>query len=196
MDHQETTKTRFLLVRAGSTEFDQHGRILGALDIPLSVQGEAEILQTVKQLSGIPVTAVYSSTCLAARQSAKLIAHAFKVKLVVEAGLTNLNCGLWHGKSLEELRETQPTLFKQWKEHPEQVCPPGGEPVASAMSRVSSALNKIRRKVKAGVVVLVAPDPLSCFIRQELQPHNDEATKPSKLKCGEWAMLESSPAVT
>jgi phosphoserine phosphatase len=186
---------KFLLFRAGATEFDEQGRILGSLDLPLSPSGHLEIQQTAKQLLGLPITAIYSATCQAAQQTANLIAKPLNLKPTVESKFSNLNCGLWHGKSLEELKETQPTLFKQWKEHPEQVCPPGGETVASAIVRVTNVLKKIRRKAKPGIVVIVAPDPLLRIVREELQRSKDRTEKPLVLKCGEWELIDS-PAVT
>lgn len=182
---------KFLLFRAGSTEFDEQGRILGSLDLPLSQSGEEEVMQVANQLLGLPISAIYSSSCQAAQQTAKLIGKPFNLKPTVESKFTNLNCGLWHGKSLEELKDTQPTLFKQWKDHPEQVCPPGGETVASAMARVTKVMTKIRKKVKPGIVVIVAPDPLLRIIREDIQPSKDRAEKSPRLKCSEWELLDS-----
>lgn len=187
-------KVRFLLVRDGSTDLDIQGRILGSLDLPLSPTGEAEVQHTAEELSGLQIDAIYCAACQAAKQTAQRISLNVKIKVRVDEKLTNLNCGLWHGKSINELRETQPTLFRQWKEHPEAVRPPQGETIEVVRKRVTNLLKKIRRSVKAGLVVIVAPEPLLSIIRCEInrQPIGD-CNSP---KCGGWEFVEVlEPAV-
>ena len=191
---ESSARVKFLLVRDGSTDFDIQGRILGSLDLPLSATGEAEVQQLADELNGLQIDAIYSAACQAAQQTAQQISLNAKVKVRIDEKLTNLNCGLWHGKSLSELRETQPTLFRQWKEHPEAVRPPEGETIEVVRKRVVALLKKIRRRFKSGLVVIVAPEPLLSIIRCEInsQPMN-ECNSP---KCGGWEYVELlEPAV-
>jgi probable phosphoglycerate mutase len=189
-ESEENCELKFVLLRAGSTDLEEQGRILGSLDVPLCQRGLDELTQTADELVGIPIGVVISSACQAAKQSAALMAAKFDLKVKVEKKLLNLDCGLWHGKSLDELRETQPTLFKQWKEHPEQICPPGGETLATVQNRVATVVKKLRKKYKSGVILIVAPEPLLTVIRNELQRElGDE--KPIRLKCGQWEMIEA-----
>ena len=41
---------RILLVRPGSTDFDEQGRIKGTLDIPLSEAGSLQVTRIVQEL--------------------------------------------------------------------------------------------------------------------------------------------------
>ena len=157
-----------ILVRAGSTDLDDQGRIVGSLDMPLSQSGEEEALATSIELLSFDIDAIFSASCLAAQQTAQLLARDGEIRVRVEESWTNLDHGLWHGKSLEELKETQPKLFKQWKENPESVCPPGGETIEEVRNRISSSLKKIHRKFKGGMVAIVAPEPLFSIIRSEI----------------------------
>jgi phosphoserine phosphatase len=193
-EKEPTSELKFILVRAGSTEFDDQGRILGSLDLPLSDHGMEEINRTAEELTGIPIDSILSSACQAAQQSATLIAARFGIKVKVEKKLTNLDCGLWHGKSLEELRETQPTIYKQWKEHPEQVCPPCGETMGTMQSRVCSIIKKTRKRFLSGVVVMVAPEPLLSVIRNELHVARPDE-KPHRLQCGQWEIIDADQAM-
>ncbi len=188
INFESAAKVRFLLVRDGSTDLDIQGRILGSLDLPLSPTGEAEVQHTAEELSGLQIDAIYSAACQAAQQTAQRIALNVKIKVRVDEKLTNLNCGLWHGKSINELRETQPTLFRQWKEHPEAVRPPQGETIDVVRKRVTKLLKNIRRRFKVGLVVIVAPEPLLSIIRCEInrQPMG-ECNSP---KCGGWELVE------
>ena len=41
-----------------------------------------------------------------------------------------MNHGLWQGMIIDEVKRKQPKVYKQWQEHPENVCPPEGEMLA------------------------------------------------------------------
>ena len=190
MNFSIVNKLQFLLVRAGSTDLDNQNRILGSLDVPLSPSGELEIELTAKELGELKIKAIYSSAGLAARQTGKILSRNGKIKLRVEEKLTNLDCGLWHGKSIDELRETQPTLFRQWKDHPEFVLPPQGESFSHVRGRVSALLSKICRKHKSGLIVIVAPNPLLGIIRCEIESKPLSESQQQSTKCGGWELVE------
>ena len=189
------SKLKFVLVRAGSTDLDNQGRILGSLDLPLSQAGEQEVQATAAELGELEIAAIYSSASLAARQTAERISRGGKIKVRVDEKLTNLDHGLWHGKSLDELKETQPKLFRQWKEQPHAVHPPEGETVAAVRKRVDNLLKKIHKKFKTGIVIIVAPDPLLSIIRCEVEskPFPNQANEPTK--CGGWNLIDAVGAV-
>ena len=44
---------RIVLAQPGSTDFDDQGRIKGSLDIPLSVNGTAQVARTVETMLGV-----------------------------------------------------------------------------------------------------------------------------------------------
>lgn len=178
------------LVRAGSTDLDDQGRIVGSLDMPLSPAGEAEARQTAIDLQEADFDVIVSAHCLAAQQTAQQLSRNSEIRVRVEEGWLNLNHGLWHGKSLEELKETQPKLYRHWRENPETVCPPGGETVEEVRIRVSNSLKKIHRKFQGGTIAIVAPEPLLSIIRAEI----DDSTvrDPIQPNCGEkrWEEIE------
>jgi broad specificity phosphatase PhoE len=189
------SKLKFVLVRAGSTDLDNQGRILGSLDLPLSQTGEQEVRATADELGELEIAAIYSSAGLAARQTASQLSRDGAIKVRVDEKLTNLDHGLWHGKSLDELKETQPKLYRQWKEQPQAVHPPEGETVEAVRKRVANLLKKIHKKFKSGIVVIVAPDPLLSIIRCEVEskPFPNQANEPTK--CGGWNLVEVAGVV-
>lgn len=158
----------FLLVRAGSTDLDDQGRITGSLDMPLSPSGEQEAVDAAVDLHEHEIDAIFSASGLAAQQTAQQLSRNGEIRVRVEESWVNLNHGLWHGKSLEELKEKQPKLFRQWQENPESICPPGGETIDEVRSRVKSVVKRICRKFSGGTVAIVAPDPLFSIIRSEI----------------------------
>ena len=162
-------KLRILLVRTGSTDLDDQDRIVGALDMPLSSDGEREVRAIAQELEEAGIVAIFSASGLASQQTARQLSRAGEIKVRVEENFVNLNYGLWHGKSRSELKENQPRLYRQWQDNPDSICPPNGEPVEAARERVRVVLKKIRRKHKTGTIAIVAPDPLLSILRSELE---------------------------
>lgn len=178
------------MVRTGSTELDDQGRISGCLDMPLSATGIREATETALELNALDIDMIYSAKCLAAQQTAKQLSSKSSIKVRVQEPWANLDHGLWHGKSLEELKETQPKLFKQWNENPESICPPGGETIEEVRNRISSSLSKIRRKWKTGTVAIVAPEPLFSIFRSLIQSSELRDLFEDKSQMDRWEALD------
>ena len=120
---------QFVLIRPGSTDYDQQGRIQGTLDIPLDPQGVEQVQQTVEALRPLGITAIYRTPCQSAEQTADAIGDALDVKIKELDALRNIDLGLWQGMLVEDVKHKQPKVFRQWREQPETVCPPEGERV-------------------------------------------------------------------
>lgn len=159
---------QLILARAGSTEFDEQGRIVGTLNVPLSLRGEAEIVELARELRAVEVEAIYTSGGLSAEMSGKLLGQELDVKVRTIDDLTNLDFGLWQGLQIEEVRRKHPKVYKQWEESPCLVCPPAGEMLEQVVERVHRLIKPVLRKAQSGPVVLVAPEPLRRVIRCEL----------------------------
>ena len=71
----------FLLVRAGSTELDDQGRITGSLDMPLSPSGEQEALATSIELDSYEIDAIFSASCVSAQQTAQLLSRNGEIRV-------------------------------------------------------------------------------------------------------------------
>ena len=141
---------KIFLVRPGSTEFDEQGRIKGCLDIPLSAAGEEQVQRAATELAEFDITRIYTSPCKSAIQTAEKLNRGGKAKIKIIEGFKNLNHGLWHGKLIEDLKSTQPRTYRNFADNPESTCPPEGESLRSAKDRVVKALNKIVRKNRDG----------------------------------------------
>jgi phosphoserine phosphatase len=181
---------RILLLRPGSTDFDEQGRIQGTLDIPLNDAGAHQVARTVGELASVEVDAIYSSPCHAAQQTAEALAADREMRVKVLDKLQNLDQGLWHGKLIEELKKTQPRVYKQVQEHPESVCPPQGEPLAHAQQRVRQALDKLLRKHRSGAIAIVSPEPLASLIRSTLTHREIGDLWKAECECCNWELIE------
>jgi broad specificity phosphatase PhoE len=105
-------------------------------------------------------------------------------------GLHNLDHGLWHGKMIEEMRQTQPRLYKLWQDNPETICPPEGEPISAARQRAQATLVKLLKKHKDGVIALVAPEPLASVFRSVLSECKLGDLWKAESNCGRWEVID------
>jgi broad specificity phosphatase PhoE len=184
---------KILLVRAGSTDFDEQGRIKGTLDIPLSEAGQGQVGRMIAELHKTQMDHLYASPCRSAQQTAELLAidHKLKVKTLDE--LQNLDHGLWHGKLIDEVRLSQPKVFRQLQDHPETVCPPDGEPISNAIERVRMELARLTRKHKTGTIALVIPEPLATLVRSILSHSDVGDLWRAECEGGGWQMIDVQP---
>ncbi|HIF32547.1 MAG: histidine phosphatase family protein [Pirellulaceae bacterium] len=181
---------RIILVRPGSTQFDEQGRIKGSLSIPLSTVGRGQVDKAVGELSAEDIEAVYCSPCESARQTADLLAGERRVKPKVIEKLSNLDHGLWHGKLIADVRRQQPRVYKSCREHPEEVCPPEGESMCEARSRVGKALSRILRRHKEGTLALVVPEPMASVVRCILLQSDLPDLWKAECDTGSWELIE------
>jgi broad specificity phosphatase PhoE len=160
---------QFVLVRPGSTDYDLQGRIQGTLDVPLSQQGREEVTQTVEELRGRSLSAIYCAPCQAAVETAEILGEALHVKVKQVENLRNLDHGLWQGMLVDEVKVKQPKVYRQWQEHPENVCPPDGEMLSDAAVRIDEAVSKLLKRHRSGCVGLVVSEPLATLLACRLR---------------------------
>lgn len=181
---------RIVLIRPGSTDFDEQGRIKGTLEIPLNERGASQVARTIQDVSGLSIEVIYTSPCQAAEQTAEAMADALGIRVKKVDKLENLDHGLWHGKLIEEVRQCQPKVYRQMQDHPETVCPPEGEPLAEACRRVGVALDKLLKRHDSGTIALVLPEPVYSMVRAHLQQGEIGDLWKAECQCGSWQMIQ------
>ena len=181
---------RIILIRPGTTEYDQQGRILGTLDVPLSDQGTEQIVQAIDQLRGHGMEAVYTSPCESARQTASEISDGLGIRCKISDRLQNIDHGLWQGMLVEEVKRKQPKVYRQWMEQPETVCPPEGEMLDTARARVEGFLSKLFKKHKSGTVGVVVPEPMARLIESYLRNSELRDIWKNTTEGGSWQIIE------
>ena len=182
-----------LLIRPGSTTFDREGRIKGSLDIPLSSEGEAQAEALSRGLAEIKMDCLYVAPCESAMKSAERIADRNFCKHKVLECLRNLDHGLWQGKLVSEVRRLQPKVYRQFQEHPTDVCPPGGETVQAAYDRVKPMVEKLKKRDKGGRFVLLVPAPMAAIVRCALVGGSLGDLWKSELDLGTFEVLQVEP---
>ena len=153
-----------IVIRAGATDYDLQERIRGTLDMPLSMEGVAAATRAGERLAADPPTAIYASADEAAEETAWIIGSACGMKPKHLPNLGNVDMGLWQGRLVEEIRDTQPRLNRQWQDNPWSVAPPEGELLEDACERVEAAIEKIFKRHPGGTVAMVVPRPLDAIV--------------------------------
>lgn len=184
---------RIALIRACATDFDEQGRIKGTLDLPLNDHGIEQATKMADEVSSLPICAIYCSPCQSAERTAGAIGERCNIRPKSVDGLANVDHGLWHGRLIEEVRQTQPRVYRQLQEHPETVCPPNGEPLVAAEQRVRTAIDKLVRKHPVGVVAIVVPEPITSLIHSYLAHTELGDLWKAECECGGWEILEVKP---
>ncbi|MCM2370465.1 histidine phosphatase family protein [Aporhodopirellula aestuarii] len=184
-------RSRVILIRPGATSFDEQGRMKGSLDMPLCERGREQVQNLAEELAGIRLDAVYHAPCGSARETAAVLVEGRDLRPKMIEGFRNVDHGLWHGKLIDEIRRNQPRLYRSGAENPEMVCPPGGESIDAAATRVMKVINRVLRKSRNQVVAFVIPDPLASLVAAEL---NDEAMPDIwkvETDTGSWQLIEA-----
>lgn len=184
---------RIALIQPGSTDFDEQGRIKGTLDVPLSENGTHQVARIVGELADMQFEIVYTSPSESAVQTAEALATDRGVKVKTVENLHNLDHGLWHGKLIEEVKQTQPKVYRQWQENPESIRPPDGESLDEAQRRVDEVLTKIIKKYKDGVVALVVPEPLASLVRSAVDRRSLGDLWKAECDSCRWELLDVLP---
>lgn len=183
--------SQIILIRPGCTAFDEQQRIQGTLNLPLSPQGETQVVRLVSDLKPVEINVIYSAPCEPARTTAGAIAATRGIAVKEIESLSNVNLGLWQGLQVEEIRRKHPKVFKQWQESPDSICPPEGETFAEAIERIRKALEKPLRK--KGTLAIVAPDPLASIIAAVIRgvPLTNVSGSCNG-GCGSWEVLREN----
>ena len=163
-----------ILIKPGSTDYDEQGRIQGNLDIPLNPQGADEVQELAESLGEHEIDAIYSSACEPALETAQALAKSLGVKAKKMPKMGNVNLGLWQGMKADEVRHKQQRVYRQWQEHPETVCPPEGETLDTARARMECVLTKTIKRHRDGKIGLVVPEPMASLVRQFLLGNGSE----------------------
>ena len=185
---------RIILVRAGSTSFDEQGRIKGALEIPLTETGCDEARRVAEELQSYKIQMIYSAPCLASRQTTDWLGTTIDARTKSFEKMRNIDRGLWQGMRIEDLKRTNPRVFRHWQEAPETVCPPQGESLADFRKRLHDCVGRIIRKHRnKETIALVVPEPAASLIAEMLTGIEDTHLWQAECASGSWQSIEVEP---
>lgn len=157
----KSTHIKVLLVRAGASAWDDAGRLSGGADLPLSDTGREAIAALAAGIEPGSLCQVWSGPEETAVGTAKAIAQAGETKVKVVPDLREVRVGLWEGLDGATAEGRVGKAYRQWREDPTSVVPPGGESVTDAADRavgaVGGLLAKCRGDESCGVCLVLRP---------------------------------------
>lgn len=152
---------KVLLVRSGPNDWDLAGRLSGSADLPLAVAGAAAAQEFAAGLRPGCIARVTSGPEESAQATAAMIAESVAAKARVRAALHEVGLGRWEGMAATDAEARYASTYKQWREDPTSVVPPGGETVPDAAERIIPEIRDVLARCKAddscGVCFVLRP---------------------------------------
>jgi broad specificity phosphatase PhoE len=148
-----SNKLDLILVRHGLTDWNEEGRLLGRLPVPLNARGRAEAEAVAAALREAPVDVVFSSPQLRAQQTAAPIATVHGLDVREEEALAEVWLGpRWEAKTFADIHD-DPDIARVFND-PTYRCD-SVEAAIDVQKRVIDFVEKARAK-ESGLAVLVS----------------------------------------
>ena len=149
--------TKLYITRHGETEWNIERRMQGRLDSPLTLKGKEQAAALGKRLASVRLDAVYSSTAPRAVATAEIAIAGRLIQQHQHAGLCEYAIGEWEGKTMEELKSSEPANFDSFINHPDKFIPPAGaETFSQLQRRLAVTLGELAAKYEGKTLLLVA----------------------------------------
>lgn len=148
--------TEIIIVRHGSTEWNEKERFRGLADLSLSQLGIRQAEATSARLADLPVKKIYASPLRRAMQTAAIIGRPHNIQPTSLDGIIDIDFGKFQGLSFNKAEAAYPDIFHEWMDNPHLVTLPEGENLAQVRERSSSALNEIIDGLKGETVIFVS----------------------------------------
>jgi probable phosphoglycerate mutase len=140
---------RVLVIRHGQSEWNALRRWQGQADPPLTDLGRLQAGHAAQHVGA--VDAIVASDLDRSRTTAEIIAELIGVGPVeVDPGFKERDAGEWQGLTPEQIEEGWPG----WRADGRR--PDGFEPLEPFQERIFAALDRVRERVPAGDVLVVA----------------------------------------
>ncbi len=143
-----------ILLRHGETEFNRADVFRGRVDLPLNRRGKRQARAAADYLSDLSFQAFYSSPLRRSMETASAVAEPHGGRVEPLDRFIDVDYGEWSGKSVEEVREGWPDVFRLWVEDPGKVTFPGGESLQAVRRRLREGLEELADR-HSGRVLLV-----------------------------------------
>jgi probable phosphoglycerate mutase len=147
---------KLFVVRHGETAWTRERRFSGSRDLPLTDAGRAQAEAVARALAAEPVTAVYSSPRLHARETAGSIAAPHRLEVLLEPALREMDFGAWEGLTPDGVAVRSPDGWGTWQDRPDGLTAHGGESLAAVATRVADLVERRRDAPHEGSVVVVS----------------------------------------
>ncbi|MEI6614277.1 MAG: histidine phosphatase family protein [Chrysiogenales bacterium] len=139
MDHIKKT---ILLVRHGTTTFNETDHLQGRIDNPLNQKGRDEASRLAARLKCENLDAIFSSPLQRAIETAAIINSFHNLPLTLVPEFSEINLGEWEGLNYSDVRAQFPEIHQRWISDPDFPIP-GGENFSTVCARTRIGLERI-----------------------------------------------------
>jgi broad specificity phosphatase PhoE len=143
------------LIPCGTTEWDDEGRLLGRIELPLTSTGQARVGQWVAQLRADGLKRILHAPDELATQTATILARQLAIPTKALNELAEVDLGLWTGLTETQLKTRFASAHRELREAPLNVIPPGGESLRSASNRLLACIRKQLKKNGHSIVGVI-----------------------------------------
>jgi broad specificity phosphatase PhoE len=146
---------KIYLARHGETDWNLRGKLQGHTDVPLNDSGRAQALALATRLASARLGTVTTSDLSRARETGAVVARALTMdEPLVDVDLRERAFGVFEGLTREECARRYPDEWRAWIG---QTTPPAGaEPIAGAIARMTTALERVARRPASSPALVVS----------------------------------------
>jgi broad specificity phosphatase PhoE len=149
------TAKELTLVRHGQTVWHAENRYAGISDVPLDDTGRAQAAALAEWARRQQFDVIACSPVSRARATAAPVADALGLSPEIVPELREVDYGMAEGRTLAELRESDPDVAAAFMADPVRHVFPGAEPPAAAAERVLGALRALIERHRGASVLVV-----------------------------------------
>lgn len=149
MDHIKKT---ILLVRHGTTTFNETDHLQGRIDNPLNQKGRDEATRLAARLKCENLDAILSSPLQRAVETATIINSFHDLPLTLVPEFSEINLGEWEGLNYSKVRAQFPEIHQHWINDPDFPIP-GGESFSTVCARTRTGLERVLQDGRKHILI-------------------------------------------
>jgi broad specificity phosphatase PhoE len=153
MNHH--SQTRLLLIRHGSTDWNDQHRFIGKMDLPLNSRGTQQAYDLAERLISEPFEMAFTSHLRRASETARIITEVAGKRFIEDDRLTEMDFGIWEGLTLTQILEQYPEAFQSWKGDPSYAIE-SGESIQEVKNRVEAFINELLCNHQGKTILIVS----------------------------------------
>ena len=182
--------TRFGLIRHAPTRWNEHKKIQGQLDSPLSNGGIHQAAAWGKQLTRFSWQRILCSDLGRVGETTDLINKTLCLPVIVDPKLREQDWGRWSGKTLAEVKANDHQLLKQQVQAGWEFRPPGGESRREVLDRCLTALTEIQAAWPGETILVVCHEGVIKCLLYHLMGRRFLPEEPKVIKSPYLHLLE------
>ena len=145
-----------IIIRHGQTSWNEHHRVQGLSDQPLSKEGRRQAALLGKRFAKKHLNAIYTSKLKRAKETGEAVARYHPhLEVIAEKTLNEMDWGCWEGLTFEQVEKKHPEQFAARQKDKFRSAPRGGESPADLKKRLTPFLRKLVNKHRGQTALIV-----------------------------------------